>query len=130
METSPKSWKQVDIEFQSRWCGPWSGNTRHTKLFLIFHFMLMPDILAIIEEQMRADDETTATQLVNIVNAAQYDVSKSAIVQAWRILGWTFHSSRYCQMIRTQNKEKRMEQTINHYHLTDNCYMLTGNIHE
>ena len=46
----------------------------------------MPDTLAIIEEQMRADDETTATQLVKIVNAAQYDVSKSTIVQVRRIL--------------------------------------------
>ena len=40
----------------------------------------MPDILAIIEEQMRADDETTATQIVKIVNAAGYKVSK-----------WIFH---------------------------------------
>ena len=30
------------------------------------HFKLMPDILAIIEEQMRADDETTATQLAKL----------------------------------------------------------------
>ena len=90
----------------------------------------MPDTLAIIEEQKRADDETIVTQLVKIVNAAQYDVSKSTIVQAWKILGWTFHSSRYCQMIRTQNKEKRMEQTVNRYHLTDNRYTLTCNIHK
>ena len=28
------------------------------------------------------------------------------------------------------NKEKRMEPTVNRYHLMDNHYMLTGNIHE
>ena len=39
-------------------------------------FKLMPDILAIIEEQMCVDDETTATQLVKIVNAAGYNISK------------------------------------------------------
>ena len=90
----------------------------------------MPDILVIIEKQMRADNETTATQLVKIVNAAQYDVFKSTIVQARGILGWTFNSSRYCHMIRAPNKEKRMEQTVNRYHLTDNHYTLTGNVHE
>ena len=49
-------------------------------------FKLMPDILAIIEEQMRVDDETTATQLVKIVNAVGYNISKSTIVRARRIL--------------------------------------------
>ena len=58
-----------------------------------------------IEERMRTDDETTATQLVKMVNAVGYNVSKSTIIRARKILGWTFHGSRYCQMIRTQNKE-------------------------
>ncbi len=49
-------------------------------------FKLTPDILAIIEEQLRVDDETTATQLVKIVNAVGYDVSKSTIVRVQRIL--------------------------------------------
>ena len=66
-------------------------------------FKLTPEVLAIIEERMRADNEATATQLVKIVNAAGYDISKSAIVRARRILGWTFHGTRYCQMIRAQD---------------------------
>ena len=43
-------------------------------------FNLTPDIWAIIEEQMRMDDETTATQLVKIVNAVGYNLSESTIV--------------------------------------------------
>ena len=39
-------------------------------------FKLTPGILAIIEEEMCVDDETTATQLVKIVNTAGYDISK------------------------------------------------------
>ena len=69
-------------------------------------FKLTPETLAMIEAQMQADDETTATQLVKMLNAAGYDVSRSTIIRARRRLGWTFHGSRYCQMIRTQNKEK------------------------
>ena len=68
-------------------------------------FKLMPEALAMIEAQMQADNETTATQLVKMLNAAGYDVSRSTNIRAWRRLGWTFHGSRYCQMVRTQNKE-------------------------
>ena len=71
-------------------------------------FKLTPEALAMIEAQMQADDETTATQLVKMLNAAGYDVSRSTIIRARRRLGWTFHGSRYCQMIRAQNKEKRI----------------------
>ena len=110
----PTSWQQKDISFQSRQYGvydqelqdawnPLSSSRKWTPLQAN-----TPDILAIIKEQMRVDDETTATQLVKIVNAVGYDVSKSTIVRARRILRWTFHGSRYCQMIRAQNKEKRM----------------------
>jgi len=64
---------------------------------------------AIIEERMQEDDETTASQLVRILNEQGYTVSKPTIVRARKILGWTFHGSRYCQMIRNNNKEKRVE---------------------
>ena len=79
-------------------------------------FKLTPEFLAILEEQMRVDDETTATLLVKIVNSVGYDVFISTIVRAWKILGWTFHGSRYCQMIRAQNKEKRMEWACKNLH--------------
>ena len=56
-------------------------------------FKLTPEVLDIIEAQMQADDETTATQLVKMLNAAGYNVSTSTIIRARRILGWTFHDS-------------------------------------
>ena len=69
-------------------------------------FKLTPEVLAMIKYRMRTDDETTATQLVKMVNAAGYNMSTSTIIWARKILSWTFHGSRYCQMIRTQNKER------------------------
>lgn len=53
------------------------------------------------------DDKTTAIQLAKFVNAKGYSVSKTMIIRTRRILGWTFHVSRYCQMIRGENKEKQ-----------------------
>ena len=48
-------------------------------------FKLKPNILAIIKEQMCMDGETTAAQLVKIMNAVGYDVSNSTIVQVRRM---------------------------------------------
>ena len=71
-------------------------------------FKLMPDILAIIEEQMHVDDKTTATQLVKIANALGYDISKS-----------TYNCSS------AENSHHLL--TINCYHVTDNRYVSTKN---
>ena len=43
-------------------------------------FKLTPEVLAIIEEQMHADDETTASQLVKMLTDAGHDVSKSTTI--------------------------------------------------
>ena len=75
-------------------------------------FKLTREMLDAIEEQMRLDDETTATQLVRILEERGYKVSKTTIVRARRILGWTFHGSRYCQLIRSVNKEKRLQWAV------------------
>ena len=48
-------------------------------------FKLTPDILTIIKEQMRVNDETTATQLVKIVNAVGYDVSNCSSAEDSRM---------------------------------------------
>ena len=69
-------------------------------------FKLTRKMLDVIEEQMRQGDETTATQLVRILEERGYKVSKTAIVRARRILGWTFHGSHYCQLKQSMNKER------------------------
>ena len=63
-------------------------------------FRLTSEVLKIIEDQMKADDETTAMQLLKIIEDQGHKVSRTTIIRARKTLGWTFHGSRYCQMIR------------------------------
>ena len=77
-------------------------------------FKLTRAMLDIVEAQMELDDETTVTQLVRILGERGYKVSKSTIERARRILGWTFHGSRYCQLIWNVNKEKRVQWALKH----------------
>ena len=69
----------------------------------------MADIKAIVEEAMRADDETTAVRLRAMLIAKGYSLSLSTLLRCRKSLGWTFRGSAYCQMIREANKAKRLE---------------------
>ena len=79
-------------------------------------FKMTPEMLKLIEDQLQADDEVTASQLHRILTNKGYRVSKSTIIRARRLLGWTFHGSRYCQMIREKNKEKRLKWAEENMH--------------
>ena len=79
-------------------------------------FKLRPEILKIIEDRLNEDDETTAVQLKKMLGERGYDVSKQTIIRARKILGWTFHGSCYCQLIRPRNKERRMEWATENLH--------------
>ena len=61
-------------------------------------------ILQAIEAKMQADDETTATQLQHVLEQSGYKLSLSTIRRARYSLGWTFHGTRYYQLIRVANK--------------------------
>ena len=63
----------------------------------------------IIEEQMRADDETTAHQLRRLLASKGYELSLHTVLRCRTSLGWTFRGSSYCQLIREANKQKRLE---------------------
>ena len=63
-------------------------------------------ILWAVEEEMRRNDETTATQLFKILQDKHFDVSERSIIRARSLLGWTFHGSRYCQMIKQTRKRE------------------------
>ncbi len=65
-------------------------------------------VVRAIEAKMQADDETTATQLQCVLERCGYKLSLSTVRRARCTLGWTFHGTRYCQLIRTVNKEKRL----------------------
>ena len=68
------------------------------------------EIKVIVNEQMRKDDETTATQLHALLVNCGYCISlrTTCILQCRTSLGWTFCGSSYCQLIRAQNREKRL----------------------
>ena len=70
---------------------------------------ISPEVMALVEEQMRANDKTTAFQLHKMLNERGIDVSIWTILRCRRSLGWTFHGSAYCQLIRDANKQARLE---------------------
>lgn len=67
------------------------------------------EVKRIVEERMRADDETTAVQLHAHLNSLGYSLSLATILRCRSALGWTFRGSSYCQLIREANKTKRLE---------------------
>ena len=71
--------------------------------------IMTSQMLALVEEQMRRDDETTAQQLLALLHRHGYNVSPSTVLRSRTSLGWTFRGSAYCQMIREANKAKRLD---------------------
>ncbi len=66
-----------------------------------------------IEATMRADD---ATQLQAKLSTRGVYVSLSTIVRNRVDLGWTYRGSAYCQLIRQQNKDKRLAFARSYLH--------------
>ena len=62
------------------------------------------------------DDETTATQIHSFLVHNGVDVSLTTILSGRHTLGWTFHGSAYCQLIREADKQKRLEWAQLHLH--------------
>ena len=66
---------------------------------------------------MQEDDETTATLLQTRLAAHNVHVSLSTILRNQRQLGWIYRGSAYCQLIRSENKQKWLEWA--HRNLSD-----------
>ena len=62
-----------------------SGSSRPT--------VITGDVLKIVEEQMRVDDETTAMQLYTILHKKGYPISLRTILRCRVKLGWTFRGA-------------------------------------
>lgn len=77
---------------------------------------LSPELQKLIEDTMKNDDETTATQLQALLAAKNIYVSLATIVRNRVQLGWTYRGSAYCQLIRQQNKDKRLAWARDHLH--------------
>ena len=67
------------------------------------------DCMRIIEAKMQSDDETTATQLLEILRRSGMQICLATVKNCRAKMGWTFHGTRYCQMIRDANKIKRLQ---------------------
>lgn len=76
--------------------------------------VITPEIKALVEEKMRADDETTAEQLHSLLTSRGIRISKKTILRCHTDLGWTFRGSAYCQLIREPNKLKRLQWAQDH----------------
>lgn len=61
-----------------------------------------------IETQMELDDETTATQLQNVLAHHGHKLSLRTMQHCRTSLGWTHCGSAYCQLIRDANKTKKL----------------------
>ena len=57
------------------------GSGRKTKV--------TPEVLAIVDNKMREDDETTACQLHVLLNSKGYSLSLRTILRSRSLLGWT-----------------------------------------
>lgn len=66
------------------------------------------EVKAIVDQKMKQDDETTATQLHALLTSRGYNISLRTILRCRSTLGWTFRGSAYCQLIRDANKIKRL----------------------
>ncbi len=66
------------------------------------------EIKELVEQKMKEDDETTATQLHSMLVVNGITISLRTVLRCRTTLGWTLHGSAYCQLIRQVNKEKRL----------------------
>lgn len=80
---------------------------------------ITPQVMAIVEQQMQRDDETTAYQLHQHLQS---------ILRCQASHGWTFRGSTYCQLIRAVNKQMHLEwaqqnvnDTLDNVIWTDEC---------
>ncbi len=66
-------------------------------------------VKALVEQQKRDDDETTAVQLHALLLRHVHTRTLKTVLRCRTALGWTFRGSAYCQLIRQQNKVKRLQ---------------------
>jgi len=82
------------------------GSGRKTKITAEIH--------RIVEQQMRLDDETTASQLYVLLSSLGHHLNLRTILRCRTSLGWTFRGTAYCQLIRELNKQKRLDFAREH----------------
>jgi transposase len=71
-------------------------------------------IKELVEQRMQEDDESTATQLHQMLLEQDMVISLRTVLRCRTSLGWTFRGSAYCQLIRDANKVKRLHWARQH----------------
>ena len=71
-------------------------------------------IKEMVEQRMQEDDESTATQLHQMLLEHDIVISLRTVLRCRTTLGWTFRGSAYCQLIRDANKVKRLDWARQH----------------
>jgi transposase len=67
-----------------------------------------------IDGAMIEDDETTAKELVTSLQEAGVSMSLPTALKGRRLLGWTHRGTAYCQLIRAENRQKRLRWAQEH----------------
>ena len=75
---------------------------------------MMAAVKALIERQMRDDDEMTVVQLHALLSRHGHTMTLKTVLRCCAALGWTIRSSAYCQLICQQNKVKRLQWAQEH----------------
>ena len=74
-------------------------------------------VLELIEQKMQSDDETTVKELALLIRSEfGYWISLRTVLKGRKLLGWTSRGAAYCQLIRQQNKEKRLRWARENLH--------------
>ena len=71
-------------------------------------------VKALVEQRMRDDDKTTAVQLHALLLQHGHTMTLKTVLRCRAALGWTFRGSAYCQLIRQENKLKRLHWAQEH----------------
>ena len=80
------------------------------------------NVKRVVDQQMEKDDETTARELVKVLQDDGQSVSESTVLRCRTMLGWTWRGSAYCQLIREGNKVKRYQWAIDHLDEAENGF--------
>ena len=71
-------------------------------------------VKALVYWQMRGDNETTTVQLHALLLRHDHTMTLKTVLRCHAALGWTIRGSAYCQLIRQQNKVKRLQWAQEH----------------
>ena len=62
-----------------------------------------------VNQWLNHDNELTINDILHKLHQQGVQASRSCVGQALQYMGWSAHVTRYCQLIRERNKEKRVE---------------------